>query len=759
MDLATQNGSVIDDKPTIDTGAGDDRVTVNSGFSAMIETGEGDDVVDASAGPHTAGVVQDYRTGKGDDFAQVGNAFANVHMGDGIDTADYSARENVLILHMGGNNKDVNVNGIRNDPDSFLGIGFETNSGIENLIATQGDDVVNGNDWDNIIEGRSGNDDLDGNGADDTLLGGKGDDVLDGGTGADALLGGAGNDALNGEDGNDTLIGGTGNDILNGGDGDDYLDGGAGNDTLSGGAGDDLLKVEFNFGFDETYDGGEGSDTVVLAGLTTDLASGRNSFREYDVFLQDEEIEVHYVYNPKFGKNQHKHIKFADLISIENTTGSDFRDRIFGTDGENVIYGGGGDDLIQGFDGDDTLSGGDGDDEIFGGDGNDILSGGAGNDIVSGGAGADTFEIRRSEDSGIDTYTGGNGNDTFRFTSTASGQGGAPVATAATQSATISGGAGQDKAVFDVALEDLTVTQGNGALHIQTSDGAQFTIGNDVEQFEFAGQTLSFDETVDAIKQVVGEHGSFTATDSYQTVTLEHDYENPAVIAYIASENGGTFVETRIRNVDGDSFEIALQEQEGADGHHSPETVNFMVVEAGRHELTNGAVIEAGTIDTDEVYMTRFQGGFADVDFEGALSGRDTAVFASTNTVNGSHMVTTRVDDVNADGFEVAMAESESRTDGHMVETIGWVAIENGDFFDFRTGQFDLNDDAITLEEAVDFAQITEIGGKNTAIVRQDLDNTTIRIQEDTSHDSETYHPTDEVSFLTFAEDQGFLFA
>ena len=519
--------------------------------------------------------------------------------------------------------------------------------------------------------------------------------------------------------------------------------------------------AEFNFGFDETLDGGEGSDTVVLAGLTDDLGSGRNTLREYDVFLQDQKIELYYVYNPKIGKNQHKHIKFADLISIENATGSDFRDRIFGTDSDNVIEGGGGNDLLQGFDGDDTIDGGTGEDEVLGGNGNDTLSGGAGNDIVLGEAGDDTFDVRVRAESGVDTYDGGEGNDTFRVTVTEPepDEDAEPLPPVPAHSATFTGGAGVDTVSFDVALDDLTVTTKGADLEITTIHGATFAISNDVEQFDFAGRVMSFDEVVDSAKEIVGEYGSFTATDSYQTITLEHDFENPAVIAYIASDNASTFVETRIRNVDGNSFEIVLQEQAGADGFHADETVNYMVVEAGRHELTNGAVIEAGTIDTDAVYMTRFEGGFAEVDFAGDLSGSNTAVFASTNTVNGSHMVTTRVDDVDANGFEIAMAESESRTDGHAVETIAWVAIENGDFFDFRTGQFELDEDAISLEEAVDFAQITEMGGKNTAIVRQDLSDNTIRIQEDTSHDGETDHPTDEVSFLTFAEDQGFLFA
>ncbi|WP_158967714.1 calcium-binding protein [Chachezhania sediminis] len=738
VNLAGQDGSVVDGKPVIDTGAGNDRVTVNSSFAAMIRTGDGDDRVDASIGAHAVGVVHDYRMGAGDDLVKVGNAFANVHMGEGIDTADYSARANVLFLYMGGVNQSINVNGTRYDPGSFLGIGFETNSGIENLIATEGNDFVNGNGWDNIIEGRAGNDDIDGNGGDDTLFGGAGDDVLDGDTGADTLLGGSGNDELIGGIGADTLSGGAGNDVLDGGDGDDFLDGGAGHDALFGGAGDDRLMAVYDWNFDETYDGGEGSDTIVLAGLTTDLGR-RNSFREYDVFLQDRKIELHYVYNPKFGRNQQKHIKFADLANIENATGSDFRDRIFGTDDANRIEGGGGNDLIEGAGGD------------------DILSGGAGDDVVRGQAGDDTIDIRVREDSGNDIYEGGDGNDSFRIAVT--DPDGDALAPAPAQSASIRGGAGQDTVSFDVGFDQVIVASTGATLNVTTGAGSSFTVFNDVEQFDFAGHVMTFDEVATATTQIVGEYGSFTASDAYKTVTLEHDYENPAVIAFVTTENGPEFVAARIRNVDGDSFEIALQEPDGDDGLHVDETVTYMVVEAGRHELTNGAVIEAGTIDTDAVYMTGFTGGFATVAFESGISGDDTAVFASTNSANDGQMVTARVDDVSATGFKVAMAESEIRTDGHGEETVAWVAVESGDFFDFRTGRFELDDNPVALDGPVDLAQITGIAGSDTAIVRQDLSDNTIRIQEDTTHDDETGHLDDMVSVLTFDQDQGLLHA
>ena len=138
---------------------------------------------------------------------------------------------------------------------------------IEDFSAGSGDDVVIGNDAENLLGGLRG---------DDTLVGGNGDDYLSGGPGADLLEGGAGEDvasyywsdapvrvdlgageAAGGDADGDTLRGIeqlrgsahadalTGSDVSNvlwGRDADDTLAGGAGDDWLSGGPGDDLLE-------------------------------------------------------------------------------------------------------------------------------------------------------------------------------------------------------------------------------------------------------------------------------------------------------------------------------------------------------------------------------------------------------------------------------------------------------------------------------------------------------------------------------------
>src|SRR5215204_1886468 len=108
-----------------------------------------------------------------------------------------------------------------------------------------------GDDNDNILQGTQEGDWLQGNGGKDALDGLGGNDWLYGNDGQDVIFGGAGNDYLSGGEDDDTLYGDDkyatypsglpGNDTLVGGGGNDHLEGEQGNDVLRGGSGVDLM--------------------------------------------------------------------------------------------------------------------------------------------------------------------------------------------------------------------------------------------------------------------------------------------------------------------------------------------------------------------------------------------------------------------------------------------------------------------------------------------------------------------------------------
>jgi hypothetical protein len=125
---------------------------------------------------------------------------------------------------------------------------------VEASHTTEGDDIIYGDEQDNVLSGAGGNDQIYGLEGADTLNGDLGNDLLYGADGEDALNGGDGNDTLYGGQGDDVLSGGAGSDKLYGQAGDDTLQGGLGNDLLNGSTGNDIYLFNLGDGQDTIYD-------------------------------------------------------------------------------------------------------------------------------------------------------------------------------------------------------------------------------------------------------------------------------------------------------------------------------------------------------------------------------------------------------------------------------------------------------------------------------------------------------------------------
>ncbi|ARQ01301.1 5'-nucleotidase C-terminal domain-containing protein [Pseudorhodoplanes sinuspersici] len=242
--------------------------------------------------------------------------------------------------------------------------------------------LITGDNGDNVLDGTANADTIDGKG---------GEDRIDGLAGDDRLFGGAGDDLIEGGEGNDYIDGGDDDDVIFGDAGDDILICGLGNDVIKGNAGDDTFVVTSLADGRDSYDGGDGIDTLDLSALsqsiTLTLKDGVTTFA-------------------------------TDTIeNIENVIGGSADDKLTGNSFDNVLSGNAGDDTLKGGAGNDTLDGGDGNDTLDGGTGNDTLLGGAGDDILKGGAGDDVIK----GGAGNDTLTGGAGLDRFVFDSVSDG--------------------------------------------------------------------------------------------------------------------------------------------------------------------------------------------------------------------------------------------------------------------------------------------------------------------------------------------------
>jgi Ca2+-binding RTX toxin-like protein len=331
----------------------DDRLKGTSGRDVIHGRG-GDDVIRGLAGNDLL------CGGGGSDFVVGNDGRDRLHGGAAPDALQPGAGNDVVV---GGGSPldDVRYPDATGPITASLatgqvtGMGTDTlDSGIEQIVGSPFDDVIEGDDGVNDLLGLDGNDTITALGGEfDLVVGGAGDDALDGGDGFDVaenyfvdawfrpnsiLAGpvmvnlvtgvstGNGNDTLvdiegaSGSRGNDVMTGDAENNffvILN--EGTDTVDGAAGDDTIDGGDGADSLN------------GNVGVDTLgnldATAGMTIDLSTQTDSHGD-------------------------------TLAGFENVLGTVFDDTITGNDASNTLEGDRGADDLFGLGGDDVILGG-----------------------------------------------------------------------------------------------------------------------------------------------------------------------------------------------------------------------------------------------------------------------------------------------------------------------------------------------------------------------------------------------------------------
>ncbi len=381
-----------------------------------------------------------------------------IHDTGGVDTIDFSGSSAATILDLRAG-QFSSVNGHRNNVSIFAGHNADqTEYYIEKGIGSRFDDIIIGNDGDNVLDGRGGADRMAGGKGDDIYFVDSADDIVreeaDGGNDTIIVLnddidlgdvanveniiyvGGSATPPAD-EDGDDTPpdAGDTTTSIIFGDAGNNTLDGGAGGDTIFGMDGDDLIiggrdtlasrdinntiaiedledQTETDDGNDVLY-GGKGNDTI-FGGAGDDILDGGEGNDTLmgqagaDVFRGGDGVDtVDYGHESPFQLIVNLEANFASggtasgdtFYSIENLIGSDDRiDRFIGTSDANHFWGRGGGDVFNGGGGDDILDGGRDGDILYGDEGNDILIGGSGQDYMNGGAGIDTVVYRGSSE-------------------------------------------------------------------------------------------------------------------------------------------------------------------------------------------------------------------------------------------------------------------------------------------------------------------------------------------------------------------------
>ncbi len=264
-----------------------------------------------------------------------------------------------------------------------------------------------------------------------------------------------------------------------------------------------------------------------------------------------------------------------------------------------------------------------------------------------------------------------------------------------------------------------------------------------------------------AAPEIFAQTGTLSLTNGgWKAVTLSHSFDDPVVFAFVSTANGPDIVTARIRHISDDSFQVRLQESTNLDGFHNTETVSYAVMEAGRWVLADGRLIEVGALKTGVLSWD----GHASVGF-GAGFDSAPVVMSSVQTFAGSDFVTTRQFDISRSGMKLALEEEEALNRGaHAVETVGWLAIEEGrstqdgltiEAAGLRAGSSPtLYDASVGTGEMAVFAALSSFGGSDPATVRSavnDAGDVAVYVQEDTSADNEVAHVTEDVDLILFS--------
>lgn len=272
--------------------------------------------------------------------------------------------------------------------------------------------------------------------------------------------------------------------------------------------------------------------------------------------------------------------------------------------------------------------------------------------------------------------------------------------------------------------------------------------------------------TPTAYGHIIGERGVISGmTHEWYTVNLSNTYTDPVIILGEVTDNGNTIVATRVRNVTSSSFQCRLAEPVPCHNDiHSQEYVRYIVIESGQHELANGTVIEAGTLEIYDYIPAsetiHFNTQFTD----------PPVVLAHVQTTNQDGFVTTRFADLpTSTSVDIAMDTPgewlNCECDAHdAMEIMGWIAWpEDSGWNNGQIYEVTLSDSAVTSDES----QVPFVNDYNQPVFvsslqsRNDTDLCTLRnggltnlfifmqISEDTCYDSETDHLEEEtVGFI-----------
>ena len=258
------------------------------------------------------------------------------------------------------------------------------------------------------------------------------------------------------------------------------------------------------------------------------------------------------------------------------------------------------------------------------------------------------------------------------------------------------------------------------------------------------------------------EVGELLVNDEWQRVDFQTPFTDPIVVASALSGNDGDPPVVRVYGVDPEGFWIRVQEWGYLDGKHANEAVTYTAMERGRHQLPDGAWVEAGRLAKGTIAFaaTTFSEPFGEVP----------VVFSTVTSVNEADAVVTRMRQISVTGFQVRMQEQEVNRQKHLPESVDYIAWEpsfgvvNGLRYEVGRMGAGVSSKVTTLVYQAAFAQppmfladMQTTNGGDPANLRW-LNRNDVAVEvwvsEEQSKDAETVHTAESVGYFAADEEQ-----
>ena len=249
-----------------------------------------------------------------------------------------------------------------------------------------------------------------------------------------------------------------------------------------------------------------------------------------------------------------------------------------------------------------------------------------------------------------------------------------------------------------------------------------------------------------------------TDSDTWHSTTFANPFDAPpTVVGGAITFAGGQPTTLRVRNVSSTGFEFQVDEWDYLDGYHVTETIQYLALAPGVHDI-GGLKVEAFSTSVNQSWQTL------------SLSQEFTSapvVFAQITSVNEADAATTRIRNIGTGSVQLQLEEQESNPQQHIAEDVHVIAIQSGSTLVNgktvsvgKTGRT-VKHNWVTVDHGEVVSSYTLIAGMQSAY-GGDTSTTRIRnmgatsfdvhVDEEQSRESEVGHTTEDIGWILISD-------